>query len=83
MIGLEEIRVQAVVWLIVTLIGSGLLAYKLSRIDRRLFDTKNVYLDEAKYRENRLSASSIQSEHGDSRVIMSELHRVEERLKGE
>jgi len=58
----------AVVWFIaIIFIGSGL-TYTLSRIDRKNFDSKGVYLDYDKYRENRVSGTSIGSERTDSRA---------------
>ena len=58
----------AVVWFLSVIVVGSCLTYTLSRIDRYNFDTKGVYLDYDKYRENRVSSTSIGSERSDSRA---------------
>ena len=58
----------AVVWFFSIICIGSVLTYTLSRIDRYNFDSKGVYLDYDKYRENRLSTTSISSERSDSRA---------------
>jgi len=58
----------AFVWFFsVIAIGSSLV-FGLSRIDRFNYDTKGVYLDYDKYRENRKAIVSIPSERVDKRA---------------
>ena len=58
---------QAYVWFVCVVIIAALLTFYLARIDRWMFDTNARYLDDAKYRENRLGATSVASEDIDHR----------------
>lgn len=64
----KEIRPKAYVWFACVLVLSGAVAVKLSRIDRKLYDTKNKYINSAEHAENRLASTSIPMEHPDERT---------------
>ena len=58
----------AFVWFFAILLIGSSLVFGLSRIDRMNYDTKGVYLDYDKYRENRNAIVSIPSERVDKRT---------------
>lgn len=70
---------QAYVWFVGAVVFSFALTYVLSGIDRKLYDTKNPYLDEKMYHENRMATTLVTSERNDERkaasysVVASEL----------
>ena len=58
----------ALVWFVLAIAVGITMTIVLSRVDRFNYDTKGVYLDYNKYRENRLSTTTIGSERNDPRA---------------
>ena len=57
----------AYVWFVCVVIIAALMTFYLARIDRWMYDTNGQYLDDAKYRENRVGATGIATEFVDPR----------------
>lgn len=58
----------AVVWFISVIVIGVAATYGLSKVDRFNYDTKGRFLDNEKYRQNRLATTSIGSESIDPRA---------------
>ncbi len=58
----------AVAWFVSVIIIGTAATYGLSRVDRFNYDTKGIFIDNEKYRQNRLATTSIGSETRDPRA---------------
>ena len=65
--GLNIWHKKAIVWFFGAIALGVFVTCKLSAIDKKLYDTKNPYLDMEEYRINREASNSLPSEHIDPR----------------
>jgi len=63
-----EIKVGAYIWTVVVFLISGTMAYNFAKYDRKLYDTKNKYINPVMHRENRTSSALMPNTSYDSRT---------------